>query len=364
MIFLMKRNGDLDFRSVVKIAGAYMASIMGAGFATGQEILQFFTGQGIMSLWGTLVTTVLLSLMGALFMKHGYERALEEPLAITSFYFGSRFSKAVEASIEVFLYAIFFIMISGFGATLSEFFGWNPWVGRVLITVLVFFSVILGLRRFIDLLGILGPVLIVFTLVSGFCGILKGTNRLGQVEKLLPSLSVIITPGGWFLSGVLYPCFNALTVFYFLCNTGRTAKSEREAFWGGILGGIFLGLAVTVLNLGFLLNLEGVATKEVPSLHLASLVHPVFSVTYSILICVGIYGVTVPTLWSVVRHFGEDGSPRAIVAAAILSVFGLFLSITDFKTLVNVIYPYSGWVGLLLLVLLLAKEFRNRRLER
>ena len=35
--------------NVIKYAGAYIAFIIGSGFATGQEIIQFYTSYGI---WG------------------------------------------------------------------------------------------------------------------------------------------------------------------------------------------------------------------------------------------------------------------------------------------------------------------------
>lgn len=39
----MKETGDsCDIRAVIKFAGAFIAWIIGSGFATGQEILQFF----------------------------------------------------------------------------------------------------------------------------------------------------------------------------------------------------------------------------------------------------------------------------------------------------------------------------------
>ena len=36
----------IDYRNVIRISGAYVAWVMGSGFATGQEILQFFTSYG------------------------------------------------------------------------------------------------------------------------------------------------------------------------------------------------------------------------------------------------------------------------------------------------------------------------------
>ena len=43
------KRENTDIRSVLRIAGAYVAWVMGSGFATGQEILQFFSSYGIYS---------------------------------------------------------------------------------------------------------------------------------------------------------------------------------------------------------------------------------------------------------------------------------------------------------------------------
>ena len=42
-------ESGIDYRNVIRIAGAYVAWVMGSGFATGQEILQFFTSYGYYS---------------------------------------------------------------------------------------------------------------------------------------------------------------------------------------------------------------------------------------------------------------------------------------------------------------------------
>ena len=35
-------GNSVDFKKVLKTAGAFMAWVIGSGFATGQEVLQFF----------------------------------------------------------------------------------------------------------------------------------------------------------------------------------------------------------------------------------------------------------------------------------------------------------------------------------
>ena len=51
-------------RKSFQIAGAFIGVIVGAGFASGQEILQFFTSFGPISIVGTLVATVLFAFLG------------------------------------------------------------------------------------------------------------------------------------------------------------------------------------------------------------------------------------------------------------------------------------------------------------
>ncbi|TDW05731.1 hypothetical protein [Pseudobacillus badius] len=54
-----------------KIAGAYIGVIVGAGFASGQEILQFFTSFGWISVVGTCIATVLFAFLGMQLLQIG-----------------------------------------------------------------------------------------------------------------------------------------------------------------------------------------------------------------------------------------------------------------------------------------------------
>ena len=53
----MKDN--INILNVIKIAGAFIAFIIGSGFATGQEIMQFFTSNGLCSLVSILISLIM-----------------------------------------------------------------------------------------------------------------------------------------------------------------------------------------------------------------------------------------------------------------------------------------------------------------
>ena len=343
--------------NVMKYAGAFVACAIGSGFATGQEVMQFFTGQGIMSIVGTVVTAAIFAWIGGLFMKHGYEQQLENPGDIISFYFGKRFGKIAEYIFQIFLYGVYVIMIAGAGATLAEYFGINPVIGRVAMAALAFFTVILGLQKLTDILGSLGVVIIFFAVGIGVYSFATSFESIPAAAAAIPSLDITKTQGGWLWSSILYPAFNAVVVIILASSLGKNANSAKEAQYSGILGGALFGAAVLAMNLGLMSNIWDVYSKSVPTLALVQKISPVLGVIFSVIICCGIYTTTVPMLWGNVRQVAKDGTKKFVLVALGLTVLGLVLGATDFKKLVNIIYPFSGYAGLVLMGFAAYREY-------
>lgn len=357
-------ENKVSVANVVKFAGAYVACAIGSGFATGQEIMQFFTAQGIMSVLGSIVTMVLFAWVGGRFMKDGKDLQLKVPGAIVRFYFGHTVGRIFEILFQAFLYAIFVIMISGAGATLAEYYGINPYVGRVGMTLLAFFTVILGLHKLTDILGSLGTVIIIFSVGVGLVSFLSNVSGLGHAAEIIPTLEITKNSGGWLFSSILYPGFNAIAVLIFSAGIGASANSGKEALYGGLLGGILFGLAILCMNLGLLVNIESVYDKAVPSLVLADNIHKGVGIVFSVILICGIYTTAVPMLWGVTSQFAKEKTKRFMLVALILTVIAFFLGMTDFKVLVNTVYPFSGYMGIILMVVVLYHmvfDKRNRK---
>ena len=56
----------------ISYACVYIGAVIGAGYASGQEILQFFAGYGYIGIAGAIITTTLLAWYGAVFMELGH----------------------------------------------------------------------------------------------------------------------------------------------------------------------------------------------------------------------------------------------------------------------------------------------------
>ena len=48
-------------KQVLRVAFAFVGVVVGAGFATGQEIMQYFVAFGINGVWGAVLSAVIMS---------------------------------------------------------------------------------------------------------------------------------------------------------------------------------------------------------------------------------------------------------------------------------------------------------------
>src|SRR5699024_855733 len=117
---------------------AYISFIVGAGFSTGQEILQFFANYGMWSYVAALTAGLIITFVGRQTSKLGYVLGAEEYDVSLNNIFGKKIGKIFDYILIFFLYGLSVIMISGTGAAVYDGFGMPTWIGTLITVVLLF----------------------------------------------------------------------------------------------------------------------------------------------------------------------------------------------------------------------------------
>ena len=68
------------------VAFAFVGVVVGAGFATGQEIFQFFTSNGIYSIAGIIITGLIVTLGGIFVLHTGFRLKSQNHSESINFY--------------------------------------------------------------------------------------------------------------------------------------------------------------------------------------------------------------------------------------------------------------------------------------
>lgn len=349
----------LNWINIIKYAGAYIAFIIGSGFATGQEIIQFFTSQGVFSLGAILISTVLYAWVGGTMTDIGFHHKEQAKTNAYSIVCGKWLGTFYEYFVRVFLFAVVVVMISGAGATLNEYYGMNYYVGSLIMALLIFIAFACGFNKLLDIIGCIGPVIIVFSIIVAVGSIASDGNL--QLATDASQLADKQASPYWWVSGTLYAAYNIFGAVPFLMTMGAEAGSGREARIGGFLGGIVLMAAVLFMNMALILRTDVAAAYAVPTLQLAKELSPVLGAVFSVILLCGIFSTAAPMMWTVCSKLAGVGTKKSLVTAAVLTAAAFGLGQLPFGTLVGIIYPYTGYLGILLLACLAVYRVKSVR---
>ncbi len=352
----------VNLKNVILFAGAICAYLIGSGFATGQEVLQFFTTSGTKGIVAAMIFLVIFSVSSYALCGVGQKKKFENPYDVFEYYCGKFIGKAYVWYSVVLNYCIFVVMLAGGGATINQYYGTPVYVGTAFIAVLALGTAVLGMDKLIKIIGVIGPVKILFVAILGVAAIVSLFGQptlLAEASSAIPALGMKSASSNWAWSGALYTFLCLMMSIPFLVNCGASAKSVKEARMIGVVGAAAFTLAIVMLIISELVNFELIAGKQVPTLVIAASISPVLESIFSILIVVAIYSAVASLLLMTVRKFAVDKTRKFNIIATGLTVVGmLFGGIIPFDRLVNILYPLAGYSAIVFIGFMAYKEVR------
>ena len=337
-----------SWSTAIKLGGAFMATCIGSGFATGSEFLSFFVSYGIGGAIGAIILSFIIYYLFTreLFNK-GQDLPPEQTTSLFTYYFGKTVGNILDWYCAIFVGGCYLIMLSGAGTTLNQYLGWPVLAGSALMAVVSIVTVILGLRRLTDVIGVIGPVIAVFSLLIGIVALIHGAGNLSSANATLATLNLPKASPTWWIAGILYPCFAMLTLTPVLPAMGASAPTRKTTSSAAAFGAFLFHLALAVVVFAILGNLDLVGEAQVPNLALANLLGPVAAAVFVVMIFLAIYSTACPMMWGFCAKVVKDEkSMKYKLAAILLTVVGMFASYKfSLGTLINVMYSASGYVG-------------------
>ncbi|NLK08528.1 MAG: hypothetical protein GX316_07500 [Firmicutes bacterium] len=324
-------------------AAAYVGAVVGAGFASGQESLTFFVVYGHSGLMGIILVSVGFMLMGgfSFMLAHAlgdgsYRRVLEVIC-------GTGWAKYYDIVVTCFLLAGVGVMLAGAGSLMQQQWGIHPLVGIIATACFTGASCIKGAKGVLFVNGLLVPVISVCAIVLGVNGLLKiwPSIRAHGLVVLWKSAPSALIPN-WWLSGLIYLAYNSMLGIAACIPVAATLPSRRFAFWGGMGGGLLLGILLLTGSLALWGRGSSTANSPIPLALVADGIHPIFGNVYGIAIWFAMLTTAVTNLFAVVQRYGSG--TQAATVGMFLSV-GLVLSLVGFGYLIGLLYPIFGYLG-------------------
>ena len=356
----MTEDKRIHWKSAIRISGAFVATIIGSGFASGQELVQFFTVYNIAGAVGAAIVSFLIyALFTSELFRFGKEQPPEKQSAFFTAYFGKRVGAALDWFCAIYIYGVFFIMLSGAGATMNQYFGVPNMVGSIIMAVVCAVTVLLGLKKLVDVMGTIGPVLVVATIVIGLYALIKNAGNLALVDETLPQMDFMKAAPNWFISGIIYPCFSYLTLTPVLPSMSAQAPNKRTSITAGIIGCLAFHLALLALVFAMFANLDVLGGKLVPNIALATVMDERVALVFSVMILLAIYSSACPMMWGTAsKLFKDEHSLKYKLGTLALIGGGMVVSyFFPLDVLINFIFGLTGYAGAAIMAAMFVSKF-------
>jgi len=349
-----------SIKAIIKYAGAFIAWVVGSGFATGQEILRFFSSYGYASYFAVLFNLVGFIFVGQVILVKGYEHRSEDKFNHFLFFCGKKLGAVYSWLVPSALLLVMSALVSGAGATLSEYYGINHYIGSAIMAAMVLCAYLIGFEKLIKILSMVGPAIIIFILVVGLITVIIDFHHISEIGEHETELAALKPAPLWVISAILYIPLNFLCSSPYYTALGKSAKNRKDAKWGAIAGAIIIIIVVTIMNTAILLNAGESASLSVPTLYLAKKISYVLGAAFSIILILGIFSSCSTMMWSFCNKFFTEGTRKNRIFAVITSVIIFIIGLFPFRDLVGIFYPLIGYLGLIFIACVIYRGLGKR----
>ncbi|PRB66770.1 hypothetical protein [Arthrobacter sp. MYb213] len=354
----------IRLREILTIIGALCSLLIGSGFATGQEALQYFASYGWWGLAGVAVLFVIFTWLLIEFLEWGRQNP-EKIKNVFVHYCGPIIGNVLKYFVPFFLFSVVVTMMSGAGALLYEAYGIPVYGGTLIIAAMIAITLLLGLNRLVGIVGVVGPFVIVFLLVVGVAVVATHAGQLAEATSAIAEFHPPQAGGNWFLAAVLYAASTMLACVPFLASLGTTSRNNRMSFAGGLFGSFAFSIVLLIMTLALLATMAVAHDKATPLVVLASGLFLPLGFVFAIVTFLGVYSTAAPLIWSVANQLTPASGRYYKTISIALTVVALIGGATlPFGTLVGTIFPIAGYFGLFLMASVIYRQLTARLKEK
>lgn len=348
-------------KRILLIASAFIGVIVGAGFASGQEVLQYFTSFGILGTLGAIITTALFAYVGMMLVWLGSKFDTDSHKVVIhnitgESLFGKLLGWIIDLVIIFTLFGVGVVMIAGAGSNLNQQFGVPSIVGTLLMTILIILAGMLKVEGVVKVIGNITPFLIVFILIISVYSFMTTNvpfSELNTISDAKPS-----TLPNWFVAGINYASFNTAVGASMAIVMGGAEKNSKVAAIGGLLGGLILGAMIVLSHLAIFTQINIVGNMEMPMLGIVNHISPILGIIMALVIFGMIFNTGLGMFYAFATRFTVVDSIRFKIFYTLAILVGLCLSFVGFMDLVAIFYPLIGYLGLVLIFVLFYAPFK------
>ncbi len=338
----MRRFGFLNISFI--FAGCFL----GAGFLSGNELIQFFGNFGGIGILMLVLTTVGLCAFGFMIIYISVIRKATSAKDIVELGKGRVWGDIFSYLQCVPVFSISVIMSSGAGTIVYENLGISKAMACGFFCLLLFVATVIDSKFTALFFSLTIPLICVLCILLLVINILKG-NDLILVKNAVPTDSLLKNP---FLSALLYLSYSIFSSIGSIVRLTGKNYSFKKYFAAIILGGSILLIVALSVVFCIYTNTD-ILLEQLPMVSVSFKSGNFIGCMFSYFLLCGMMGAAIncqnSAYSTLLSNFKRK---RSCKIALLLSVLTFLCSLLPFGDLVGTIYPIMGCFGVLILMII------------
>lgn len=331
-----------DIKNSLKAAGIYTGIILGAGFASGQELILFFVRHGSSGYIGLILAGIVFAISGWAVLDICTKRGINGWSAFAEVVFGKWLGTVLTIISMLFIGVLLCAMMAGSGAMMAQAFDLPFSIGVAALAVICFITFLFDLRGILGINVVLAPILIIgglfFGIYTFFTSAAPAFADMSGASEFMRS--------NWVFSSLTYASYNIITAITVLAGLREVVNNRKVAKWAGILGGLFLTLLGIFFAMPLFTHQDALRGVEIPMLAIARDHGAFIEKLYAFILVAAILTTAVASGFSIVEWISSHTRINKLAIKAGVTILAGIAAHFGFSGIVGSIYPVFGFVGL------------------
>lgn len=336
-------------RKALGMAMVYIGLVIGAGFASGREIFEYFSIYSQTDFSGIIFAAFSFGAVAFLIMK----RALTRDLNTFGDYIDDlcgKYGVVIRIFMYAFMFSGFFVMLSGSGTLFYRLFGTSRYIGTLILAAVCFVAFAFDLKGLVAINSILVPFMIFGIIYVCINAVLfDSVPVFSEAETLYKNR----------ITGALcYVSYNTLTASAVLVPLCR-GTNKRTLLLGSGISAAILGTLIFLAWSGINIFFAEFQNSEMPLLDLSGRNKAFGYYLYAAVLFMSICTTAVSHGFGLILGFNPKNTKQRILIAAILCLTAIPLARLGFSQLIEKLYSVFGYIGILWMLWIFFMEFKD-----
>lgn len=334
--------GFFIMKNVLKVVFVIIGTLIGAGFASGQEVYLFFFSYGMKGLIGILISSIIIGVViySTFNILNKYKINTYKDFLNILIPKNTKLKIIANFIINIFILITFFIMIAGFGAYFEQEIGINRLVGSLILAIITFIVFMTSIKGVVKVNELIVPILIGFIFIIGIISI-KDIHILN-----LENYVIRTNYTNFALSAVLYSSYNSILLIPVLITLNNYVKNKKQIFYISFISAIVTILLSVIIFLLLVRVDVDISKLEMPVVYVVSNMFKILRYIYGVVILGSIFTTAISLGVSFLQNTAKNKKGYTQISI-IMCITSVIISKFGFSNLVSLLYPIFGYLGLI-----------------